>query len=72
MDDGGEAAKTFVADKLKDIPFIVIKTYKTDMYGRFVADVFYHPTLKDKEDVAEDGFFLNQEILKVGLARLMD
>jgi endonuclease YncB( thermonuclease family) len=72
MNDGGAAAKTFVADKLKDIPFIVIKTYKTDMYGRFVADVFYHPTLKNKEDVAEDGFFLNQEILKTGLAILMD
>jgi hypothetical protein len=39
--------------------------------GRFVADVFYHPTLKDKEDVAEDGFFLNQEVLKASLAKLM-
>ncbi|MBF0103727.1 MAG: thermonuclease family protein [Deltaproteobacteria bacterium] len=71
MSDGGEAAKTYVAEQLKDIPFIVIKTYKTDMYGRYVADVFYSPTLKDKEAVAEDGIFLNQEILKAGLAKMM-
>lgn len=66
MSDGGQAAKDFVANKLKDIPFVVIKTFKADIYGRFVADIFYSPTLKDKEDVAEDGFFFNQEILKVG------
>jgi endonuclease YncB( thermonuclease family) len=72
MGDGGEAAKQFVIDKLNGIPFVVIKTYKTDMYGRFVADVFYHPTLKDKEDVAEDGFFLNQEILQAGLAKIYE
>lgn len=70
--NSGEVAKKFVEDRLKDIPFIVIKTYKTDMYGRFVADVFYHPTLKNKEGVAEDGIFLNQEIIKAGLASKMD
>lgn len=67
----GEQAKAFVQEKLKDIPFIVIKTYKTDMYGRFVADVFYHPTLSKKEDVATKGIFLNQELLLAGLADLM-
>lgn len=64
-------AKEFVADKLKDIPFVVIKTYKTDMYGRFVADVFYHPTLTKKEDVATKGFFLNEQLLQAGLADVM-
>ncbi|MBF0107284.1 MAG: hypothetical protein HQM16_18390 [Deltaproteobacteria bacterium] len=41
------------------------------MYGRYVADVFYSPTLKDKEAVAEEGIFLNLEILKAGLAKMM-
>jgi len=41
------------------------------MYGRFVADVFYHPTLTKREDVATKGIFLNDEILKAGLADLM-
>jgi len=69
--DRAKQAKVYVQDKLKDIPFVVIKTYKTDMYGRFVADVFYHPTLTKREDVATKGIFLNDEILKAGLADLM-
>ena len=64
----GQAAKQFVEERLKEIPFIVLKTYKTDIYGRYVADVFYHPSLTDKQDVARKGFFLNEEILKSGLA----
>lgn len=67
----GEQAKAFVQEKLKDIEFIVIKTYKTDMYGRYVADVCYHPTIKKKEDVYLNGFFLNLELLNAGLADVM-
>lgn len=60
-------AKAFVEQKLKPMPFIVIKTHKTDTYGRFIADIFYHPTLKQKEDVAISGFFLNDQLLQAGL-----
>lgn len=67
----GEQAKAFVEEKLKDIESIVIKTYKTDMYGRFVADVFYHPTIKKKEEIAEKGFFLNAQLLDAELADSM-
>lgn len=35
---------------------------------RFIADIFYHPTLKQKEDVAISGFFLNDQLLQVGQA----
>jgi endonuclease YncB( thermonuclease family) len=63
-----QQAKQFVEEKLKEIPFVVVKTYKTDIYGRYVADVFYHPSITDKQDVARKGFFLNEEILKSGLA----
>lgn len=40
------------------------------MYGRCVADVFYHPTIKKMEEVFEKGFFLNTELLAEGLADL--
>ncbi len=66
--DRADQAKAFVEDKLKGIPFIVIKTYKTDMYGRYVADVFYHPTLKEKEKIYTKGFFLNAQLLSEDLA----
>ncbi len=69
--DRGEEAKVFVEKKLEGLPFVVIKTYKTDMYGRYVVDVFYHPTLSAKEEVALKGFFLNDQLLKAGLADLM-
>ena len=46
-------------------------TYKTDIYGRYVSDIFYHPAIKKKEEVYEKGFFLNAELLAVGLADLM-
>ena len=67
-----EQAKAFVEDKLKDIPFVALKTYKTDIYGRYVSDIFYHPTISKMENVYEDGFFLNQQLLAAGLADLMD
>jgi hypothetical protein len=57
-----------VEERLKGLEFVVIKTYKTDMYGRYVADVFYHPTIKRKEDVYEKGFFLNTDLLIKELA----
>jgi endonuclease YncB( thermonuclease family) len=69
--DRAEQAKAFVEEKLKGIEFVVIKTYKTDMYGRYVTDIFYHPTIKKMEDVFEKGFFLNAELLAAGLADLM-
>lgn len=65
-------AKEFVQKKLEGLPFVVIKTYKTDMYGRYVSDVFYHPTVTKKEDVYEEGFFLNAQLLSEGLADRMD
>jgi len=67
----GEKAKAFVEGKLKDIGFIVLKSYKTDIFGRYVADIFYHPTIAKKEEVYSAGFFLNAELLAAGLADLM-
>lgn len=66
--DRADQAKAFVEERLKGIEFVVIKTYKTDMYGRYVADVFYHPTIKKKEEVYSKGFFLNTDLLAEGLA----
>lgn len=63
-----DKAKTFVVQRLQSLPFIVIKTHKTDIYGRFVADVFYHDRFTDKRDIATNGFFLNDELLHEGLA----
>lgn len=62
------AAKEFVTKRLEGLDFIVLKSYKTDKYGRFVADVFYHHTHKDRTLVAQKGHFLNQDLISQGLA----
>ena len=67
----GVAAKEFITQKLKNCTRIIIKTFKTDIYGRFLADVYYHPTLTKKEDILKHGFYLNQQLLDEGLARPM-
>ena len=69
----GQRAKRFVQERLKNLDFIIIKTYKdrADKYDRYLSDVFY---LKDEDDpkkVLEEGIFLNQELLDKGLAREM-
>ncbi len=69
--DRAQQAKQFVEEKLKDLDFVVIKSYKTDIYGRYVVDLFYHPALSKKEEVAKQGFFLNAQLLEAGLADLM-
>ena len=65
-----DKAKQFVQDKLSGLEFVVLKSYKTDLYGRYVIDLFYHPTLSQKEAVYTDGFFLNSQLLDEKLATL--
>lgn len=67
-----ERAKAFVAARVLELPFVVIKTYKTDIYGRYVADVFYHASFADKHEVAQKGVFLNEELVREGLAERVD
>ena len=77
----GQKAKAFVVDRLKNAR-VVIKTYSTDIYDRYLVDVFYLPGpaspavgrpagLKGKIDyakVASEGILLNQELVDHGLA----
>ncbi len=66
----GRAATKFITQALAKIDPIVVHTYKTDKYARYVADIFYHPELKDKDAIFSQGKFLNQEILNHGHAQV--
>ena len=61
-------AKAFVADKLTGAPFVGLRTYKVDMYARYIADVFYYTEKAPPAVTFEKGVFLNQELLDEGLA----
>lgn len=67
----GEAAKKYVTKLLKIGQDIIIKTSKSDLYGRFVADVFYSTTPVRPRDIITKGIYLNQQLLNEGFAKKM-
>jgi endonuclease YncB( thermonuclease family) len=65
----GQKAKAEVVARLKPCACLVIKTYKQEKFGRFLADVFYRKEAgDDREQILREGAFLNQELLDEGLA----
>jgi predicted nuclease of restriction endonuclease-like (RecB) superfamily len=68
----GRQAKKFVAERLEEAPFVGLKTYKTDKYARYIADVFYHTEKTSPSKALELGVFLNQELLDYGFASILD
>ena len=71
----GEEAKRFVEDELgadgPGAPVIVIRSYKSGKFGRFIADVWYLKGETDPEVILKKGKFLNQVLLDRGLAEKM-
>jgi len=68
----GQAAKKFVEEKLRGNRHLVVQTFKVDIYGRYVADIFYLLGEGNREQIAREGHFLNQEILDAGHAEIME
>lgn len=66
--EGGEAATRFVREQLAQVTFVMVKTNKIDIYGRYVGHIFYLPDEKDKAKVFENGHYLNEQLLSKGLA----
>jgi endonuclease YncB( thermonuclease family) len=64
----GLKAKAEVKTRLEACSLLVIKTYKEEKYGRYLADVFYKKDIDEAEAVLAKGTFLNQELLDLGLA----
>jgi endonuclease YncB( thermonuclease family) len=67
--EDGAKAKRFVEKLVSKNDKAVIRTYKLDKYGRYVADVFLGSGDSDKEAVWKKGEFLNKELLKQRWAR---
>lgn len=63
-----EKAKEFVENALKSVNLIVFQSFRVDLYGRYVVDLYYLPGVKDREEIFKDGRFLNQELVDAGLA----
>ncbi len=62
----GKKATACLKKILESVPFLIVKTNKTDIYGRYVADVFLAKknALNSKpQQVANQGEYLNQTLL---------
>ncbi len=63
----GKKATRALKKILQNVQFLVVKTNQTDIYGRYVADVFFDKEISDSQLVAENGIYLNQLLLDRGL-----
>ena len=68
----GQKAKEFVEGALSKVSFIIIKSYSLDKYGRPLSDIFYLEGEPDPQKVLERGTFLNQQLLDLGLAKIVE
>ncbi|MES2677707.1 MAG: DUF1016 N-terminal domain-containing protein [Pseudomonadota bacterium] len=65
----GKEAQTFVQQKLTTLNSLMIQTQKADIYGRYIAHIFYDPTnKKSPAQIFESGVYLNEELLQNKLA----
>jgi endonuclease YncB( thermonuclease family) len=64
----GKKSKRFIESSLKDSSFLIIKTHGTDLYDRYLVDVFSLPKEWSEEKIMNEGIFLNNRLLEEGLA----
>ena len=64
----GQKAKKFVESELKDTNFLILKTHGSDIYDRYLVDVFYLKNEWKIERIIEEGNFLNNRLVQEGLA----
>ncbi|MFT7098986.1 MAG: micrococcal nuclease [Rickettsiales bacterium] len=70
--EAGEKAFYFVRDKMVDVDFVVVKTNKIDIFGRYIGDIFYDLTGNLKlDEIFLQGTYLNEEIVKNGFAKII-
>ena len=68
----GRAAYDYVRTQMAKTEFVIVKTNKIDIYGRYIGHIFYSLEKKpDKVKVFEQGRYLNQELIDKGLAILI-
>jgi len=66
----GRMAKRYTERALLSVEFLVIRTHGTDIFDRYLVDVFYLPGEGDPNIVAKEGIHFNQELLESGLASI--
>ena len=68
----GVRSEEFVESVLSKGPLIIIHSTEFGKYGRPLSDIFYLEGETDPQKVLEEGIYLNQQLLDLGLAKLLD
>lgn len=69
-EEGREAAE-YVRNQLSRVPFVMLRTTKVDINGRFLGHIFYSlDETMDKDDMYREGVMLNQELLDKEFAKI--
>lgn len=66
--EAGPKTKAFVEQALPPGAIVILNTFKTEVYGRYLADIYYLPGAKTRDDVKARGILLNKELVDKGLA----
>lgn len=68
----GKKAKAALEKIFAKVPFFIVKSIKTDIFNRYVADIFLPENNKetDLQRVADSGRYLNQILLDSGVAEV--
>jgi micrococcal nuclease len=66
--EAGLRAKAFVEAAIPPGALVVVDTFKAEKYGRYLADIWYLPGAKKRDDIIANGRLLNKELVDNGLA----
>lgn len=67
----GFLAKEFIEQRLEYVDIVIFQSFKVDLYGRYVADIYYLPGETNKEKIFEQGRYLNQDLVDAGFAKIL-
>ena len=64
----------FLPKEGREVPFLIIKTIKIDIFGRYVCDIFFDENKNpnaNPQEVADSGIYLNQLLLDAGVVQMI-
>jgi endonuclease YncB( thermonuclease family) len=67
--EAGKISAKGLEEILKNVKVLVLKTIKIDIYGRYVADVFFSNSETDLQKIADKGDYLNEILLEKGFVK---
>jgi endonuclease YncB( thermonuclease family) len=72
--EAGQKAAKYLRDLALELEFVIVRTNKVDIFGRYIGDVFYPAVSggrQEKIDVFESGIYLNEKMVEESFAAVI-